>query len=115
MLEPHIGISGFACYLPGYRVSLEDWCRWTGNTWDKVREVVGASYRMRGPDENAYTMAATAVLRLIERYDIDPQKVGFLGFGTESSTDNSAGAVIIKGMLDELPLSSSVSITVRPR
>lgn len=95
-----IGISGFACYLPGYRVQLEDWCAWTGNTWDKVREVVGASYRMRGPDENAYTMAATAVLRLIERYDVDPQRIGFLGLGTESSTDNSAGAVIVRGMLD---------------
>ncbi|MGW8370264.1 MAG: hydroxymethylglutaryl-CoA synthase, partial [Gammaproteobacteria bacterium] len=42
-----------------------------------------------------------AVLRLIERYDVDPRKVGFLGFGTESSTDNSAGAVIIKGMIDD--------------
>ena len=40
-------------------------------------------------------------MRLIERYDIDPNRVGFLGLGTESSTDNSAGAVIVKGMLDE--------------
>ena len=46
-------------------------------------------------------MAATAVMRLIDQYDIDPRRVGFLGLGTESSTDNSAGAVIVKGMLDE--------------
>jgi len=97
-----IGISGFACYLPSYRVQLEDWCTWTGNSWDKVREVIGSSYRMRGPDENAYTMAATAVLRLIERYDVDPGRIGFLGLGTESSTDNSAGAVIVRGMLDRV-------------
>ena len=100
MRQTGIGISGFACYFPEYRVSLEAWCGWTGNTWDKVRQVVGSSYRMRGPDENAYTMAATAVLQLILRYRVDPERVGFLGLGTESSTDNSAGAVIVRGMVD---------------
>jgi hydroxymethylglutaryl-CoA synthase len=95
------GISGFAAYLPPHRVQLEDWCRWTGNQWSKIEAVVGNSFRIRGANENAYTMAATAVLRLIERYDVDPSAIGFLGFGTESSTDNSAGAVIIKGMVND--------------
>jgi len=45
-------------------------------------------------------MAANAVLRLICEYDIDPRNVGFLGLGTESSTDNAAGAVIVRGMVD---------------
>jgi hydroxymethylglutaryl-CoA synthase len=100
---PHspIGISGIAGYLPRYRVQLCDWCRWTGDSWDKIRSVVGTSFRMRGPDENAYTMAATAVVRLIRQYDLDPSRVGFLGLGTESSTDNSAGAVIVKGMVNQ--------------
>ena len=40
-------------------------------------------------------------MRLIEQYDIDPARVKFLGLGTESSTDNSAGAIIIKGMVDQ--------------
>jgi hydroxymethylglutaryl-CoA synthase len=96
-----IGISGFASYIPRYRVRLVDWCAWTGDSWDKVRGVIGSGFRMRGPDENAYTMAATAVLRLIDRYGIDPARVGFLGLGTESSTDNSAGAVIVKGMVND--------------
>ncbi|MFU8815058.1 MAG: hypothetical protein ACNA7W_06915 [Pseudomonadales bacterium] len=100
MAPAAIGISGFACYLPRYRVRLDDWCRWTGDSWDKVRNVVGSGFRMRGPDENAYTMAATAVLRLIRQYHIDPSRIGFLGLGTESSTDNSAGAVIVKGMVN---------------
>lgn len=100
MVDPHIGISGFASYLPRYRVALGDWCHWSGDSWDKIRTVVGSGFRMRGPDENAYTMAATAVLRLICQYDLDPRKVGFLGLGTESSTDNSAGAVIVKGMVN---------------
>ena len=100
-MTDEVGISGFAVYVPPYRVDLESWCRWTNNVWDKTRAVVGHSFRMRGPAQSVYTMAATAVMRLIDRYDIDPNRVGFLGLGTESSTDNSAGAVIVKGMLDE--------------
>ena len=97
-----IGISGLAAYVPPYRVWLEDWCDWTGSQWPKIRDVVGRSFRMRGPDHSVYTMAATAVLRLIRNYDIDPSRVKFLGLGTESSTDNSAGAIIIKGMIDSV-------------
>ncbi|MEX2496484.1 MAG: hypothetical protein WD448_10370 [Woeseia sp.] len=95
-----IGISGLAAYMPPYRVWLDDWCEWTGNHWPKIREVVGRSFRVRGPNHSVYTLAATAVMRLIEQYDVDPLRVKFLALGTESSTDNSAGAIIIKGMVD---------------
>jgi hydroxymethylglutaryl-CoA synthase len=95
-----IGVSGLAAYIPPYRVWLEDWCDWTNNQWPKVREVVGRSFRMRGPHQSVYTMAATAVMRLIDQYEVDPRNIKFLGLGTESSTDNSAGAIIIKGMVD---------------
>jgi hydroxymethylglutaryl-CoA synthase len=100
-MNNHVGISGFAVYVPPYRVDLEEWCRWTGAPWGKTRAVVGRSFRMRGPEQSVYTMAATAVMRLIDQYGIDPSRIGFLGLGTESSTDNSAGAVIVKGMLDD--------------
>ncbi len=95
-----IGISGLAAYIPPYRVWLEDWCDWTDNQWPKIREVVGRSFRIRGPNHSVYTMAANAVLRLIDQYDVDPTRVKFLGLGTESSTDNSAGAIVVKGMVD---------------
>ena len=95
-----IGISGLAAYVPPYKVWLEDWCDWTDNQWPKIREVVGRSFRVRGPNHSVYTMAATAVIRLIDQYDVDPSRVKFLGLGTESSTDNSAGAIIVKGMVD---------------
>ena len=101
MTKKPVGISGLATYVPPYRVWLEDWCNWTGNQWPKIREVVGRSFRVRGPNHSVYTMAATAVLRLIDQYDVDPSRVTFLGLGTESSTDNSAGAIIIKGMVDQ--------------
>ena len=95
------GLSGAAIYLPRFRVSLQDWCEWTGNPWPKVEAVVGHSFRVCGRHENAYTMAANAVLRLIVTHEVDPAEIGFLGLGTESSTDNAAGAVIVKGMVDE--------------
>jgi hydroxymethylglutaryl-CoA synthase len=95
------GVSGMSLYVPPFRVKLDDWCQWTGNNWDKVRAVVGHSFRVCGRHENVYTMAANAVLRLILQHDIDPRRIGFLGLGTESSTDNAAGAVIVRGMLDQ--------------
>lgn len=48
-----------------------------------------------------YTLAANAVLRLIERYELDPSRIGMLALGTESSSDNSAGAIIVKGMIND--------------
>ena len=87
-------------YVPRLRVPLDQWCAWTGNSWDKVRAVVGHSFRVCGRHENVYTMAANAVLRLILQNEIDPARIGSLGLGTESSTDNAAGAVIVRGMVD---------------
>ena len=70
-----IGISGLAAYVPPFRVWLEDWCDWTDNQWPKIREVVGRSFRVRGPNHSVYTMAANAVIRLIDQYDVDPARV----------------------------------------
>jgi hydroxymethylglutaryl-CoA synthase len=99
-IEALPGVSAMSLYVPRFRVPLERWCEWTGNSWDKISAVVGRSFRVPGRHENVYTMAANAVLRLIRQNDIDPSRVGFLGLGTESSTDNAAGAVIVRGMVD---------------
>ena len=68
------GISGFSVYLPPYRVQLQRWCEWYDQPWDKISAVVGRSFRVRGPTENVYTMAASALLRLILAYELDPGK-----------------------------------------
>lgn len=94
------GVSAMSLYVPALRVDLKDWCSWTDNNWEKISAVVGRSFRVCGRHENVYTMAANAVLRLIRQNQIDPMRVGFLGLGTESSTDNAAGAVIVRGMVD---------------
>ncbi len=95
------GISGLSLSLPPYRVQLQDWCAWNDESWEKTRSVVGRSFRMRGPAQSVYTLAANAVLRLIEDYELDPSRIGMLALGTESSSDNSAGAIIVKGMIND--------------
>lgn len=94
------GISGFAVYVPPHRVRLEDWCAWNDQPWGKIGSVIGESFRVCGPEQDVYALAATAALRLIETYDVDPASVGQLVLGTESASDNAAGAVIVRGMLD---------------
>jgi hydroxymethylglutaryl-CoA synthase len=95
------GISGFSLRVPRLRVPLGTWAEWTGADPGKIEAVVGRSFRVCSPQQNAYTLAADAVLDLIERFDVDPSDVGMLALGTESSTDNAAGAVLVRGMLDE--------------
>ena len=87
--------------LPQCRVDLKDWCEWTGASWGKISAVVGHAFRATGPAQSVYTMAANAALKLIRQHDVDPARVGLLALGTESSNDNSAGSIIVKGMLDQ--------------
>ena len=87
--------------LPPYRVNLRDWCDWTGASWKKIAAVIGHAFRVPGPAQSVYTMAANAALKLILQHDVDPGRIGVLALGTESSNDNSAGSIIIKGMLDQ--------------
>ncbi|MER8041602.1 hypothetical protein [Streptomyces sp. NPDC094032] len=95
-----VGVGAMAVYLPRLRVDLRRWCAWTGHDPDKVGAVTGRAFRMCGPDEDVYTMAATAVLRLILDNAVDPGTVGFLALGTESSTDNAVGTATVRGMVD---------------
>ncbi len=110
MESKEFGISGFAAYVPRYRVDLEQWCGWTGNSWDKIRSVIGSSFRIPGVEEDVYTMAANAVVALIRQHDIEPASVGYLALGTESSIDNATGAVIVRGLVDRALVASG-----RPR
>ncbi|MEU2718191.1 hypothetical protein [Streptomyces sp. NPDC007205] len=98
--EAAVGISAMACYLPRLHVDLGRWCEWTGQDWGKVGAVTGHGFRMCGPHEDVYTMAANAVLRLIIDNQLDARRIGFLALGTESSTDNAVGAVTVLGMVD---------------
>ena len=43
---PLPGVSAMSLYVPQFRVDLEKWCEWTGSSWDKVKAVVGSSFRV---------------------------------------------------------------------
>ena len=93
--------------------SISDWCSWTENS-EKISAVVGRTSECAGARKRL-PMAANAVLRGIRQNDIDPTRVGFLGLGTESSTDNAAGAVIVRGMVDRALESWPAAAVSAPR
>ncbi len=107
------GVSGMSLYVPPLRVSLQDWCEWYGQPWEKVNKVVGSGFRMLHPQQDAYILAANAVLRLIKAYDIDPHQVGMLVLATESSQDNAIGAVIVRGLVDQALRSAGMPVLAR--
>lgn len=88
-------------YVPRPRVDLRALAEWTSADPSKLTAVVGDAFRMPAPDEDVYTMAAAAALRLVLANDIDPRRIGMLALGTESSLDNAVGAVIVRGMVDD--------------
>lgn len=95
------GLSGLALHLPRPRVDLRSLAAWTGADPGKLSAVVGDAFRVPQPDEDVYTLAAAAVLRLIHGHAVDPATIGMLALGTESSLDNAVGAVIVRGMVDD--------------
>jgi len=95
------GLSGLSLYVPRPRVDLRALAGWTGADPGKLTAVVGDAFRVPQVDEDVYTMAAAAVLRLLETQAIDPARIGMLALGTESSLDNAVGAVIVRGMVDD--------------
>ncbi len=95
------GLSGLSLYVPRPRVDLRALAGWTAADPAKLAAVVGDAFRVPQVDEDVYTMAAAAVLRLIQTQAIDPARIGMLALGTESSLDNAVGAVIVRGMVDD--------------
>ncbi len=107
------GVSGMSLYVPPLRVALQDWCDWNTQPWAKVSKVVGNGFRMLHPGQDAYCLAANAVLRLIKAYAIDPRQVGMLILATESSQDNAIGAVIVRGLVDQALPSMGLPVLAR--
>lgn len=95
------GLSGLSLYVPRPRVEMRAFAEWTAADPSKLTAVVGDAFRMAAPDEDVYTMAAAAAIRLIDANHVDPRSIGMIALGTESSIDNAVGAVIVRGMIDD--------------
>ncbi len=83
-----VGIEALAVHVPRYVIDLAALA--ASNHVDPAKYTVGLGGRrmaVPAPDEDPVTMAAEAGARLLERYDVDPQSIGFLVVGSETGVD----------------------------
>ena len=89
MQQRRAGIHRMEVYFPRFATTaleLETADRQNGK-YTKGMEMI--EYRCCGDDEDATSMALTAVARLMERNGVEWNSVGWVGVGTESLTDRS--------------------------
>ena len=85
-----VGIDDFAAYIPDLYLPIELLAQERGIDADKLRLGLGLE-QMALPDvdEDAASMAASAVLALLERNEVDPRTLGRIYLGTESALDGA--------------------------
>ena len=97
------GIDDMSLYVPRTYLSMEALAEARGYELSKLRDGLGLQ-AMSFPDvhEDAATMAANAVLDLLEKNKLDPRQIGRIYMGTESALDGSKPmATYVLGMLTE--------------
>lgn len=97
------GIDDMSLYVPRTYLSMEALAEARGYELAKLRDGLGLQ-AMSFPDahEDAATMAANAVLDLIEKNKLDPRQIGRIYMGTESALDGSKPmATYVLGMLTD--------------
>ena len=100
-----VGIDGLAVYVPGLYLPLEgEFARSRGIDPGKLIKGIGIE-RMAVPDahEDAATMAAMSLLLLMRRSRLQPDRIGKIYVGTESSADEAkAMGTYVIGMLEQV-------------
>jgi hydroxymethylglutaryl-CoA synthase len=98
-----VGIDDMAVYVPQLVFPIQSLAAARSLEYDKLNKGLGLT-AMAMPDvhEDAATMAANAVLELMQKNKLDPRKIGRLYVGTESSLDGSKPiASYVVGMLTQ--------------
>nr|HPM27124.1 hypothetical protein [Methanothrix sp.] len=102
---PTVGIDDLAVYVPELYLPLEgEFARSRGIDPGKLIKGIGIE-RMAVPDahEDAATMAAMSLLLLMRRTGLQPEKIGKIYVGTESSADEAkAMGTYVIGMLEQV-------------
>ncbi len=84
-----VGISDLQTYAPILRVNAEELAMARGRKRDSFTRNLGVeTFAVPNTDEDAATMAANAIIKIVDRNGIDPHKVK-LKFATESAIDDS--------------------------
>jgi hydroxymethylglutaryl-CoA synthase len=98
-----VGIDDLAFYAPRLYLDITDLAEKRQIAPEKLRAGLGL-HKMALPDahEDAATMAAEAMLELIERNQLDPRQIGRVWMGTESALDGAKPtATYAVGMVQE--------------
>jgi hydroxymethylglutaryl-CoA synthase len=99
---PSVGIDHMAAYVPGLYVDIQDFSTWRNLDANKLKLGLGI-HKMSVPDtdEDASTMGAEAILKLLIQSNTDPSSIGRIYLGTESALDGSKPtATYILNMLE---------------
>ena len=90
MSEVSVGIDDIAVYLPKLCFEMKDFAQFRGVDYGKLSRGLGLE-SMAVPDvhEDPATMGANAVMRLIDRNELNPRQIGRLYLGTESALDGA--------------------------
>lgn len=99
----HVGIDAMSFYVPSIYLDLKTLAPSRNLDYDKLSKGLGV-LKMALPDtnEDAASMAANAVLKLLKDYNLNPKDIGRLYIGTESGLDGAKPiATYVLGMLNE--------------
>lgn len=98
-----VGIDDMAVYLPALYLPISDLAEARNIEYEKLNKGLGlTAMAINDADEDAATMAANAVLELIEKNELDPRTIGRIYMGTESALDGAKPmASYMQGMLSD--------------
>jgi hydroxymethylglutaryl-CoA synthase len=88
--ETLVGIDAMAAYIPPVELAIADLAIARNIEPEKLQKGLGL-YSMALPDtnEDAASMGANAIVELMERHGLDPNKIGRIYVGTESGLDGA--------------------------
>ncbi|MBI2971148.1 MAG: hydroxymethylglutaryl-CoA synthase [Candidatus Aenigmarchaeota archaeon] len=80
-----VGIVGYGCYVPRYRITVEEIARVWGQDPETIkRGLMVEEKSVAGSDEDTITISVEAARNALLRAQIDPQRIGALFVGSES-------------------------------
>ncbi len=84
-MENNIGIVGYGCYIPKYRITVEEIARIWGADADSIKNSILVHEKsVPGLDEDTITISVEAGKNALLRAGIDPKKIGAIYIGSES-------------------------------
>lgn len=80
-----IGITGYGCYIPKYRIKVEEIANVWGADAKRIKQgLLVEEKAVAGEDEDTATIAVEAAKNALKRAEIEPEKIGAIYVGSES-------------------------------